>query len=439
MRRALVTLLAVVCAIPVLAGCGKRETDNDRLREAIEETRRMSAQFNYQDIRADATTSVEGLIEDDFRFKARVFYDGEPGFDEVVSDDVLAMRVLDPSRLPDLIDVDMAATVDQSTEIKGVSVVQALKSKRWVQDPSGAPVVSGLGLGESTIGKDPAIDAVTVLDYTLEAMKQSDGARKYDPDTLSPTYRGNEDPFEKPKEGEIRYDLVKPRLPSPGESRSGSGGELVVPSTKHFRKLAVYVKDNKVLRIDERIEVTGRSVDDFIEWIDTFLREADNAAGREALKEVVDTTPRNELGDVLMGLLSRNLQSFGEPPILVRDMKYELSGLGEKLTVTLPEEQKVQGKLTAMVTSGASKKPKQAAPGSTAGAGGAGDAGTAGSTEPSAGDPGAADPGSAESGTGEADAGAGGAGAGDAGAGDAGSSGDAVGGSSSSAETAPAG
>lgn len=375
-RRLVVGLLAVLVALPLLSGCGRRETDSDTLRALIEHTRRQSASFEYTDARNDTTITVQGIVEDDFRFKSRVFYDEQPGFDEVVRDDVLVMRVLDPNRLPDLIDVEAATTVDQSTELKGISVVQALKSKRWVQDDAGAPVISGIGQTEKTLGKDPALDAVTVLDYVLGAMLQSDGARRFDPDTLSPTYPGDEDPFEDPKEGETRYDLVKPGLPSPGSARSGTGGQVAIPGTKHFRKMAVYVKDGVITRVEERIEVTGRSLGKFADWMELFLRESDDQKGRQELRAVLDTTPQSELGPKLIELLSSNLQAFGQEPILQRSMSLRMTDFGSKIEVTLPEEQKIRGKLTAMVTSGASKKPKPSAGGGTGAAGSTADSST---------------------------------------------------------------
>lgn len=364
-RRLFVGALAVVVALPLLAGCGRRETDNDTLRDIIEHTRRQSARFEYSDTRESGTVTVQGLVEDDFRFKSRVFYDEQPGFDQVVHDDVLLMRVLDPARLPDLVDVELASAVDQSTEIKGVSVLQALKSKRWVQDDSGAPVISGLGQTEQVLGRDPAFDAVTVLDYALEAMQQSDGARRYDPDTLSPTYAGGEDPFEEPEEGVTRYDLVKPGLPSPSAARGGAGGDVAIPATKHFRKMALYVKDGMIIRIEERVEVTGRSLGKFAEWLDLFFREADNNAAREEVKRIVGSTPDEELGPALIGMLSENLVGFGEQPIMVRSMSVRLEDLGSKIEITLPEEQKLRGKLAAMVTSGTSKKPRATTEGGT--------------------------------------------------------------------------
>ncbi|HEV7886260.1 MAG TPA: hypothetical protein VGO92_01790, partial [Acidimicrobiales bacterium] len=210
-RRPVVTALIVCAALAVLPACGKRNTDQETLRKIVEHTRRLGAKFEYHDDRPDSKVEVQGLVEDDFRFKTRVFYDGQPAFDEVVSDDVLAMRVLDPSRLGLLVDRKQADPKTES-ELQGVSVIDVLRSRRWVQDPTGAPVVSGLGQTEATLGVDPAIDAVTSLDYTLAAINQSAGVRKWDKDSLSPTYARTEDPFEQPsrESGITRYDLARP-------------------------------------------------------------------------------------------------------------------------------------------------------------------------------------------------------------------------------------
>jgi hypothetical protein len=374
-RPALATAVVALLAATVLPGCGKRVDDTERLRNSLTHTRRLAARFDYRDDREGGTVTVQGLVEDDFRFKSRVFYNDQPGFDEVVADDVLAMRVLDPDRLQELVDPDATLT-DNSTEIKGVTVIQALKSRRWVEDPKGAPVVSGLGLTEDKLGLDPAIDAVTAIDYSLEALKQSLGARRWDKDSVNPTYATSEDPFDKPEAGETRFDLVRPDLPSPSAARSGAGGQVAVPASKHFRKMAMYVKDGAVVRVEERIEVTGKSLREFVKWFDLYLREAKQTAIRQRVQKLVQVTPQNKLGQVLLNLLSEGLQAFGERPILSRSMSLRLEDLGSKVDITLPNEQLVKGDLSALVTSGAAKKPKP----TTGSSGGPADSGSTGDT-----------------------------------------------------------
>jgi hypothetical protein len=377
-RRLVTGILVGVCALAVLPACGKRTDDSDRLREAIAHTRRLAASFDYTDRRLDRTYNVQGLVQDDFRFKSRVFIDDQPAFDQVVSDDVLAMRLLDPERIADLINPEAGAPT-QETEIKGVSVVQALRSRRWVQDPSGAPVVSGLGQTEAKLGIDPALDAVTVLEYAQAALLQSLGARRWDPDSLSPTYSRTEDPFEEPKEGEVRYDLARPGLPSPSSAQSGAGGQIAVPATKHFRKMALYVKGNEVVRIEERIEVTGKGLRDFANWFDLFLRESKNTTARNELKKATERTPEDKLGPMLLSLLSEGLKGFGEQPILIRSMSLRLEDLGSDVQINLPEEQLLQGDLSSLVTSGAAKRAKSTK-GSPASTGGTGDTGASTTT-----------------------------------------------------------
>ena len=86
-----------------LSGC-KGATDSEkRLRAALRNTEKLSSTFLYTETVHDKAgnheTDVRGLVEDDFRYKARVATDGKPVLDEVVSDDAIAVRFLDPTAM----------------------------------------------------------------------------------------------------------------------------------------------------------------------------------------------------------------------------------------------------------------------------------------------------------------------------------------------------
>jgi outer membrane lipoprotein-sorting protein len=101
-RRVLLSGLLVVTAFG-LGGCKGATDAEKRLQEALRNTEKLSNTFLYKETVHDTVgsreTDVRGLVEDDFRYKARVALDGKPVLDEVVSDDALAVRFLDPAEM----------------------------------------------------------------------------------------------------------------------------------------------------------------------------------------------------------------------------------------------------------------------------------------------------------------------------------------------------
>ena len=101
-RRMLMSGLLVLSTLGLSACTGATDAEK-RLRTALRNTERLSNTFLYKetvhDTAGDHETDVRGLVEDDFRYKARVAEDGRPVLDEVVSDDALAVRFLDPSQM----------------------------------------------------------------------------------------------------------------------------------------------------------------------------------------------------------------------------------------------------------------------------------------------------------------------------------------------------
>ena len=90
-----------------LTGCKGATDAEKRVREALRNTEKLSNTFLYKETVYDNAgkheTDVRGLVEDDFRYKARVATDGKPVLDEVVSDDALAVRFLDPASMGSLV------------------------------------------------------------------------------------------------------------------------------------------------------------------------------------------------------------------------------------------------------------------------------------------------------------------------------------------------
>jgi hypothetical protein len=369
-----VIAIAVAAAVALtLPACGKRRDDRDRLLDYISATQRLPARYVYVDERFDDVvtgargrkTEVQGLREDDFKFKARVLFNGNDGFDEVVADDTLAMRFLDPATLAPFVNKDQLAKVDTKTEIEGVSVLDVLRSRRWVLDASAAPSITVGARKASELGKDPVLDALTALQYVEQAINEAAEVRRWSEDDLSPAYSSSEEDFPKPVGGSgvRRYDLVRPGLP-PAVNRTGRD-ENAFPTTKQFRRMAVYVKDNRVIQVREKVDLRGKRLDDFISYNRAVLKANDvDPRVRSQFEEGVKRRPKDprrevEFGRGLLSGLNVTLTSLGIDPVLIRNMTLDFRDLGGDVKVDLPQEETVKGNLDFLSVTDSGKASAQ--------------------------------------------------------------------------------
>jgi hypothetical protein len=355
--RHVAALLAAVLVALTLGACGDRVDDRDRLLRYVAATSRLPARYVYVDERfADESlgiearrTEVQGLREDDFRFKARVLFNGNDGFDEVVADDTLAMRFLDPTTINAFVNKEQAAKVDLKTDREGVGVVEALRSRRWVVDKSAAPSITAGTRDVEDLGKDPVLDALTALQYVEQAVREAAGVERWSEDDLSPAYSASEDDFPKPEDGSgvIRYDLV--RAPLPPASNLTGRDEDSFPSTKHFRRMSIYVKDERVIQVIEKVDLRGKKLDDFIRYNRAVLRANQVPAEvQAAFDEAVKLRPESATEEIAFGQgilagLNITLRAVGNDPVLVRNMRLDFRDLGGVIKVDLPLDEEVIG------------------------------------------------------------------------------------------------
>ena len=341
-RRILTSGLLVVTALG-LSGCKGANDAEKRLRDALHNTEKLANTFLYKetihDVRGVRETDVRGLVEDDFRYKARVALDGKPVLDEVVSDDALAVRFLDPAamgpflRKPNTakqsgsgVGGNSAPATEPSADGGGPAgrpgepaAAEILASKRWVLDPAGAPAAFAAA-ADRTIGDDPIADARAVFTYVDRAIDEAVRVVEWNPESLE--YRKDEDPFETPKDGSgvTRYDFERPKLPKASET--GSGANQVIPDARHFRKMSVYVKDKRIIRVVEKIDVESRLGD---------------------LEKIYDTKfpadlPKPQLAAIAVEALNVIRTGQGQDPIRMRDMEFSLKDLGTDVKVDMPAD-----------------------------------------------------------------------------------------------------
>lgn len=372
-NKRVVAVLVALAIVVTLPACGKRRGDRERLLDYTRATQRMAARYVYVDERFENVLTgasgrkieVQGLREDDFKFKARVLFDDKDGFDEVVADDTLAMRFLDPAALTPFVNKDQLSKVDLKTGIEGVSVIDVLRSRRWVLDQSAAPSITVGARKASEIGKDPVLDALTALQYVEQAIQEAASVKRWSPDDLSPAYSSSEEDFPKPSDGSgvRRYDLVRPALP-PAVNRSGRD-ENAVPSTKTFRRMAIYVKDDRVIQVREKIDLRGKRLDDFISYNRAFLKANDaDPRLREQFDEIVKQRPKDAREEITFGRamlagLNIGLTSQGVDPVLIRNMTLDFRDLGGDVKVDLPQEETVKGNLDFLSVTDSGKTTTQ--------------------------------------------------------------------------------
>lgn len=347
--------LVVLVLVGASAGCAKEETGLREVQRAIDATRLEAARFVYTVSTPESGAfQVQGLVEDDFRYKARLLRGEETVYDEVVRDDAIAVRFAAPSLLGAFIDDSQRDEADLETDLRGVNVVAALQARRWVLDPAGAPSPTDPSRAIRNIGKDPVFDALGLFAYVEQAMREAVEVHRWSPDDLNPAYRASEDVFPRPSDGSgvERFDLRRPSLP-PIAVTSGSAADDL-PATKHFRKMAIYVKDGQIIRVMERVEVTGKAGDDFVDYMKDFAKQAG------ASDELIDA----ELGrfedmsdkqrsDTALAALNLALESTGTAPIAVRTMTFDLHDLGaDGIEAALPDDV-IRGSLGILVNRGA--------------------------------------------------------------------------------------
>lgn len=366
--------MASMILVTGVGACGDRDDLRDEVLGYVSQSARSSARYVYVDERFDDPISdqrgrrieVQGLREDDFRFKARVLFDDAEGFDEVVSDDALAMRFIEPNRLSAFVNKEKLAEVDLETDREGVGVLDALRSRRWVTDDSAAP---SLTVGErklEEIGVDPVLDALTGLQYVEAAIREAAGVNEYSPDDLSPAYNNSEDTFPKPADGSsvTRYDLIRPPLP-PAVNRSGRD-ESSLPGTRHFRRMAIYVQDDRVIRVLEEIDLRGKKLDDFIKYNRAALKANDVPEQvREQFEAGVEQRPDDPQQEVAFGRavlsgLNMTLNGLGVDPILIRSMSLEFRDLGGDVKVELPRDDVIRGDLDFLIVTDRGKSASAA-------------------------------------------------------------------------------
>jgi hypothetical protein len=334
-------LLAIVTALAVVAaGCGRKNEDRDEALAAVRGSATLPRAFEITETIGEQDVVVSGAIGDDFRYRARVSVDGRPLYEQIVSDDALAIRVLDRDRLAAALGVGLSPT--GSTEAD-----TALREGRWVVDPTGAPpITASVRRGGPVAGRDPVAQAIAYYGYVERLIGQVFVAR-YDEESID--YKPSEDPWaaDAPdsESGIDRYDLIRPPLPRPADQQGGSATRNL-PGEQHLRKLSVYVRGNRAFEIRERIQFDER-LDDAIEYLETQLKEANlPEAFLKEFREGIASASEAEKAEGVLFALNAARETAGDDPIRLREVRAQFTGFGKKNEIILPAGA-VEGELDA--------------------------------------------------------------------------------------------
>ncbi len=351
--RRFVRLFAALAIVSLVgAACARKDSDSEEVRALLDETLLEAHRFLYTETTPDGSvTTVQGIVEDDYRYQARLLIGDEPILDRVVSDDTVAVRFIDAATLAKFVDKDMSGLVDTGTDIDGVNVFDALQARRWVVDPGGAPPQLVSIDKASDPGVDPIFDALRQIDRARSVTLATEiGFVEYNEDSISLTYRADEDPFPIPEAGSgvTRFDLRQPDFPTATEAEQAD-----LPGEGVFRKMVVYVKDGRVIRVMEDIGLTPSRLDDFEDYMLRLVATNAPKSVREGFEATVSTTEGAALGQFLLDGLNTFRDLQGEPPIRFRTTSYELLDIGDStLRVSLPTDDLITGDLAVLVNLG---------------------------------------------------------------------------------------
>ena len=277
--------------------------------------------FSYVDATLDDSqrVSVVGRVQDDFLYSGTVKIGGSDLFEMVVSDDAVALRLIDLEATK--LVIDFARTIDPKT-------ADGLAGGGWVIDHTAAPALraaerrepaddegtTGSDVGTvaqvNPIGDDPFFDAASALQYAQRSFRTT-AVTRFNPEDIE--YNPADDPWQSDAErtledqGIRRFDLIQPPLPL----RAERGQQQRLPTLAHFRKMVVYLKGADAIEIREQVSIADRKE----------FRRAEVGRTAEFYLGVRDNAFRGAIAE----------------PVRERRMIYRVEGF-EDVAVSLPQE-----------------------------------------------------------------------------------------------------
>jgi hypothetical protein len=330
-RRVVAVVVALGLAVSGPA-CAKKDAQKLKLLRLVQATGHSSGVYRYVDttpqsiLGSASIVQVRGLIEDDFRYKARLTVDGADVLDEVVNDDALAVRFLDPAQIPKF-----------TSGSANSQVLAALAARYWVADDTGAPSLGDAAVSDRLIGLDPIVDSLTVIDYVNDAVSAAPGVHKWNPEGLD--YRPLEDPFPRPEKGSgvTRWDLDPPPLPRADAAQTASGNAAIARAPV-FRQMAIYEKNGHIVQIREQLAAKFELLTKLRNYIQAYMKANADKKTQDSVRRQIEAVQDDpaKLESLLNIAVNQLLVRAGDDPIRFHSMVWEFSPQRNGVHADLP-------------------------------------------------------------------------------------------------------
>lgn len=283
-RTALVVCVAVLAGS--FSGCAKDDKTQALVLKALDDSLGQSRSFLFVDQDLNHKTTVTGDIADSLRYKLLLDVDGRPVWQQVVRDDAVANLFLDPSKVTTYAGAGSSPAVNvvidyqaikslvpkevppppfdqlpRTQQLRPSLALAALRAGKWVVDPAGAPVLPSVGAAAEKLATSPFLRPMLMLAAVRDEISriQPTDIKRWQKDDLTPMFLPKDDPFPAPQDGVERYDVRQ--APLPQITATSRGSKPSPPTDDALRKLAVYIKDGRVVAVRENFDILDRLED----------------------------------------------------------------------------------------------------------------------------------------------------------------------------------
>ena len=340
--------LALATATTALSACGsENDVDQRALLAALDRAIATPRTFVHIDQGLNTKTVVSGEVSDSLRYRLLLTVDGKPTWQQVVKDDAVANLFLDRNKvatyagagsspavqvvsdyqviapfLPKEVPPPAYGQLPKTQPVEPSLALAALQQGKWVVDPDGAPVLPTVGTSAEQLATTPFLRPLLMLSAVRAEVDQTNFQfiKKYSKDDLSPLFKPEDDPFPKPQDGEVRYDVGQPPLPAVTATSQDSRPEP--PEDVSLRKLAIYLRDGKVVAVRENFDILDRLED--LARLYQIPLQLDPSAG---------TVTQQRIGQLLVNLI----QPEKPVPYRVHEEQLLLSYPPERPEIALPK------------------------------------------------------------------------------------------------------
>ncbi|MHB1447237.1 MAG: hypothetical protein ACYCZV_16520 [Acidimicrobiales bacterium] len=315
--------LGICLLVPLLSACQSTYHVAQQVQGELNATYVAPKQFVWVDQTLSGTETVSGLWNDPYRYSVLFSQDGTPVWEEVVRDDAVADRILDVSPA-----VSYAASHGGvgngplAAHLAGANAgtVDALLTRHWVEDPTGAPAVPTVGGEQGAEPNDPFYAPMIFLQDVINLINNSvqSEVRQWRRNDVTPVYKPTDDPFPPPAAGDLRYDVYEPSLPV--LTSNSPSATPPAPRAADFTKIAIYVRGGKVVEVRmvvDPLDVLGTLVTNY----HLRLPKGLSTRGKELWAQAA---------------IDRLTRATSLVPFRVQQITYIASNIGQAISISLP-------------------------------------------------------------------------------------------------------